>query len=248
MKSFLISIIGSIAAALSLGAMTVTDTQAQTSSHGPAGPFADVASLKQAWREYVPYNSNTLFLDGQLIYSATGFGPAASGRYVTCSDTLIHHDVCPVVTLTSHGPQGPFANSQALVQAWQAFVPYNSNTLWLDGQLIFSAMGFGPPASGRYVTCSDSLIYRDVCPSVQQTSHGPTGPFADIATLTQAWQVFVPYHTNWLYLDGQLIHSGIGFGPAAYGNYVTCPSTLIYRDVCPVAPPPPDPGSSTKKR
>jgi hypothetical protein len=93
MKFIILSVIATIAAAIGLATLSA-NAQAQT-SHGPAGPFANQASLTQAWQAYSGHAMNYLYLNGQLIHYGFGFGPSATGQYVTCPDSLIHHDVCP---------------------------------------------------------------------------------------------------------------------------------------------------------
>jgi hypothetical protein len=74
---------------------------AQSQSHGPSGPFANVSALIEAWRQAVGASRNMLYLDGQVVYSATGFAPPAIGEYVSCANGEIRRDDCTSHSLPS---------------------------------------------------------------------------------------------------------------------------------------------------
>lgn len=63
-------------------------------AYGPEGPFQNVSELSAAWAAYYPGSAAYVYLDDTLVYSRSGFGPAANGNYVTCGDTRIHQGNC----------------------------------------------------------------------------------------------------------------------------------------------------------
>jgi hypothetical protein len=113
----------------------------------PQGPFQDVPSLVQAWQQFDPAGAGYVYVNGTLVFSRFGFGPAASGRYFICpQDSLIKLN-CPA--------QGPFQNSQAIINYWRQADPWGATYLYLNGQLIEYRMGFGPANVQFYVTCNN---------------------------------------------------------------------------------------------
>ena len=73
--------------------------------------------------------------------------------------------------------------------------------------------------------------------STSATAYGPQGPYQNLAELSAEWDTFYPSSAAYLYLDGNLVYSRGGFGPADHGNYVTCSDSRIHKDSCPTSVP-----------
>lgn len=111
-------------------------------------------------------------------------------------------------------PEGPFANVQSLVQTWQQFDPWGAGYAYVDGTLVFQRSGFGPAASGWYFVCPQDALIRLNCPA--------EGPFRSGQAIIDYWRDTDPWGAMSLYLNGQLIYSQFGFGPANVQYYTTC--------------------------
>lgn len=113
-------------------------------------------------------------------------------------------------------PEGPFQSEAHLVAQWRLFDPWGAGYAYLDGRLVFQRMGFGPAASGRYFTCPQDTQIRLNCPA--------EGPFQTTQAIIDYWRGADPWGAMYLYLNGQLIYSQFGFGPANVQQYTTCTS------------------------
>lgn len=111
-------------------------------------------------------------------------------------------------------PEGPFQSVNDLVVQWQQFAPSVAASAFVDGQLVFSRGGFGPPASGLYFVCPQDALIRMNCPS--------EGPFQSASAIIAYWRQVNPAGATYLYLDGVLIEARRGFGPALGRSYTTC--------------------------
>jgi hypothetical protein len=202
---------------------------AKAHSYEPPGPFSTTPELIQAWAPIAPTQAAYIYLDGTLIHYRGGFGPAVQGSYSSCPDQRIWL-TCPV----SYQPQGPFANSTALIQAWVNFPGASAVYLYLDGVPIWSRSGFQPAAIGDYQTCSDGLIYLHLtCPNLTP----PAGPFNGVGSLINQWTQSFPGRSFEIYLDGSLTAAQSGLGAPIVGQYTIC-NGLIYLQ-CPGTPEPP---------
>lgn len=83
-----------------------------------------------------------------------------AGACVASEPVSEESDVSQAVT-----SDGPFASQKALVDWWTVNAPANIATqVWLNGKVVFTQSGFGPPDSGTYFSCAAGGIYA-VCPT-----------------------------------------------------------------------------------
>jgi hypothetical protein len=116
-------------------------------------------------------------------------------------------------------PAGPFQNRSQLISAWQQF--YNTyiaaSSVTLDGVIVFSSQGFGPPANGRYYVCPGDGLIRQACP--------PEGPFSSVNHITEYWSQWATSTVSATYIsvNGQPVYQfRDGFGPAMVKFYSFC--------------------------
>jgi hypothetical protein len=111
-------------------------------------------------------------------------------------------------------PEGPFQSINDLIVTWDQFAPYVAAYVFVDGQLVYQRRGFGPAASKRYFICPQDATISVNCPS--------EGPFQSASAIISYWRQVAPQVATSLYLDGVLIESRGGFGPALARYYITC--------------------------
>ena len=87
-----------IPVAVALAVMTLSTNAL---AYGPTGPFQTVSELSAEWASFSPGSAAYVYVDNTLVYSRGGFGPAAQGSYVTCSDSRIHQGNCTTVVPTA---------------------------------------------------------------------------------------------------------------------------------------------------
>jgi hypothetical protein len=134
-----------LAACALAGAMIVPALVAHAQSAAD-GPFADTQALVGYWSAQYPSQSMNILLDGRLVYSRPyGFGPPYNGVYFTCPGESLIRRNCPT--------EGPFRNSIAIVNYWSQNYPAQSATIYVNGQLVYQNVGFGPPIGRSYVSC-----------------------------------------------------------------------------------------------
>jgi hypothetical protein len=115
----------------------------------PQGPFQNVSAVIAAWTQFSAPIASYAYVDGQLVYQRSGFGPAAVGRYFTCpSDNVIRMN-CP--------QEGPFQSVNAIVSYWSSWnVTYpRSTTITVDGSQVYYFAGFGPGFGLNYRYCAN---------------------------------------------------------------------------------------------
>ena len=118
---------------------------------------------------------------------------------------------------------GPFASSADLHDYWDAQFGDQGMHIELEGQTVYSRYGFGPYFFASYFQCSDGLIRRD-CP--------PFGPFRNTDAVIGFWSQFAPTQAAAVYVEGQLVYSRYGFGPAVGAAYVYCPGRGALMSQC----------------
>jgi hypothetical protein len=154
---------------------------ANAQSHGPDGPFYNVYELTDAWAQFHQGHTNWLYLDGNLISSGVGWGPAVTGQYYNCPDGLIHHDECPstapVLGCSCSVIQGPYAtcelynftsphslssvaNAYWNAYGWANFISQAPNGLSATIQPIFGQGGY----ASAYVILNDNSAQSVTCP------------------------------------------------------------------------------------
>lgn len=121
------------------------------------------------------------------------------------------------------GADGPFESSADLHDYWDAQFGGHGMHIELEGQTIYSRYGFGPYFYASYFQCPDGLIRRD-CPLF--------GPFRNTDTVIAFWSQFAPSQAAAVYVEGQLLYSRYGFGPAVGAAYVYCPSRGALMSQC----------------
>lgn len=131
-----------LAVGLAIGLMLSGRASAQEI---PQGPFLNGKHLANAWLSFVPSQAATVYLDGQVVFTRSGGGPAVGGWYFTCpSDTYVRTN-CPT--------EGPFLNISSLIDYWSQFAPSNAAYIYLDNQLVYYRSGFGPAVVRYFYTC-----------------------------------------------------------------------------------------------
>jgi len=121
----------------------------------------------------------------------------------------------PVSASAQSSADGPFESAADLYEYWDAQYSSHGMHIVLEGQTVYSRFGFGPYLYVAYFNCPDGLI-RQNCP--------PAGPFRNVEGIVGYWSQFAPSHAAAVYVDGQLVYSRYGFGPAVGAAYVSCPS------------------------
>lgn len=107
------------------------------SAYGPAGPFQSVSELETAWDSFSPSSAALAYLDGNVVYSRGGFGPTATGNYVSCSGGTIYQDACP------SAPSAVLCLCEHLGSQWDGICEAYTYPTPLAGNETFSWTPFG---------------------------------------------------------------------------------------------------------
>lgn len=133
--------------------------------------------------------------------------------FASASALLSSAAFCPT-DAHAQSADGPFANASELQDYWAAQYGGHGMNIVLDDQTVYSRFGFGPYFYAAYFTCPGEGLIRRNCPT--------EGPFANVDAVIGYWSQVPGAHAMAIYVNGQLVYSRYGFGPAFYKAYSHC--------------------------